>query len=85
VIFRDALRPCLYQCFSLTAFWMMGSGVFREDLRVGDIDGAGSKLPGCHCGLKSRDLSLRTQSSPKVPFFINTCHCTPQLLNHLQL
>jgi len=26
VIFGDALRPCLYQCFSLTAFLMMGSG-----------------------------------------------------------
>ena len=76
---------CLYQSFSLTSLWMMGSRVFWEDLKGGDISKAGLKLPGCHCGLRFTDVSLYVQSSPKVYFYINTCHFMPQLLNHLQL
>ena len=83
VIFCDALRGCLYQGFFLATLYTRGNRVFREDLKVGDIGGAGSKLPGCHCGLRFGDFSEGTQFSPKVDIFINTYYYTPQALNHL--
>ena len=76
-------RGCLYRSFSPTTLWMMGSRVFREDLKAGDISNVELKLPGCYCGLRFTDFSLCAQSSPKVHFCINTCHFMPQLLSHL--
>ena len=68
---------CLYRKFSPTTWWMIGSRVLKEDLRAEDISRVGSKLPGCHCGLRFIDFSLCAQFSPKVHFCINTftlCH-----------